>query len=71
MKSHQLQFEVAMEAVLVKPFKGIIFYHDRTRTCNLQIRSLAPYPLGYMVSLGQWLKYTERMNSISNNVAIS
>ena len=23
---------------------------DRTRTCNLQIRSLAPYPLGHTVS---------------------
>ena len=23
--------------------------HDRTRTCNPQIRSLVPYPLGHMV----------------------
>ena len=25
--------------------------HDRTRTCNPQIRSLVPYPLGHMVYL--------------------
>ena len=25
------------------------FDHDRTRTCNPQIRSLVPYPLGHMV----------------------
>ena len=27
------------------------FEHDRTRTCNPQIRSLVPYPLGHMPSM--------------------
>ena len=34
------------------------FDHDRTRTCNPQIRSLVPYPLGHTVSVSiechQW-----------------
>ena len=33
--------------------KKVIIDHDRTRTCNPQIRSLVPYPLGHMVSLYQ------------------
>ena len=32
------------------PFKKKDSDRDRTRTCNLQIRSLAPYPLGHTVS---------------------
>ena len=41
---------------------GLSFYQkcwndlDRTRTCNPQIRSLVPYPLGHKVS---WWKYLE------------
>ena len=31
-----------------------IFEHDRTRTCNPQIRSLVPYPLGHMVLVVQY-----------------
>ena len=32
------------------PFEEKVSDRDRTRTCNLQIRSLAPYPLGHTVS---------------------
>ena len=39
-----------------------IFEHDRTRTCNPQIRSLVPYPLGHMNSL---LEKNENRLSIS------
>ena len=28
---------------------------DRTRTCNPQIRSLVPYPLGHTTSLNVWI----------------
>ena len=28
---------------------------DRTRTCNPQIRSLVPYPLGHTVLRGRWM----------------
>ena len=35
------------------PNKNVIINHDRTRTCNPQIRSLVLYTLGNMVSLLQ------------------
>ena len=34
---------------LRKKTKFEVFDHDRTRTCNPQIRSLVPYPLGHTV----------------------
>ena len=41
---------------IIEPFKyqkGID--RDRTRTCNPQIRSLVPYPLGHTVSCIRWI----------------
>ena len=39
--------------------------YDRTRTCNPQIRSLVPYPLGHAVYNYFALKYVVVINSIS------
>ena len=33
--------------ILLKSYKKYFFDRDRTRTCNPQIRSLVPYPLGH------------------------
>ena len=36
-----------------------IFDRDRTRTCNPQIRSLVPYPLGHMVTSNETLSFSK------------
>ena len=38
--------------IIFSDFLTIKIDHDRTRTCNPQIRSLMPYPLGHMALLG-------------------
>ena len=46
-----LKFAVAKEMGRVKGGKH--FDRDRTRTCNPQIRSLMPYPLGHTAAVGK------------------
>ena len=55
----------------IYPDKKRIVDHDRTRTCNLQIRSLVPYPLGHMVStvIKGWIN-PDMMKIISTKTAI-
>ena len=51
--------------------KTKILDRDRTRTCNPQIRSLMPYPLGHTATDG-WLirvvnyKITKNQNNVTN-----
>ena len=42
---------------------------DRTRTCNPQIRSLVPYPLGHTVGLSTSNEFKISISQISRNVA--
>ena len=50
----------------IKFMTKILFDRDRTRTCNPQIRSLMPYPLGHTAgrcegSAGGWGHYTQQV----------
>ena len=52
------EIRVAMKGCYVKKFhlKKCYFDRDRTRTCNPQIRSLVPYPLGHTVAyINKWI----------------
>ena len=44
------------------------FDRGRTRTCNPQIRSLVPYPLGHTAPLGQILRIEWRRSKMWQNV---
>ena len=41
--------------------------HDRTRTCNPQIRSLVPYPLGHIATL-LWFSNLHSVCSLLNKI---
>ena len=55
---------------LRKKTKFEVFDHDRTRTCNPQIRSLVPYPLGHTPSQLTMMPNQTPYFSISRHVAI-